>query len=140
MAFRGPGNVQGMKVSKFRDFNGLGGPIDRVLKRTNYKGWDISNGVANELMDLECREQGSIILRAGCRKISDTGIANSITNIFQVTLGGKRRFAYVAGGNLTIEDMPEWIMKRQPSFTLDPIDDKEAVSTIYPAASPEMPI
>lgn len=140
MTFRPPGNVNKRSVSKIRSFDGIGGPQFQILKRTNERGGDISNSVANEVWDLSCGEFGTLRNREGCRKIDDTGKTASLTSIFFFNLGGKRRYGIIYDGALDVIDVPEWLSLPQDPFVLDPEPEGVTLTTIYPGADPAMPL
>lgn len=102
--FRPPGSPAKRKPAKVRVFDGIGGPPLQVLKRTNYRGWDISNSICNDVRDLDLSERGTAKLRPGMQKMATTGQTASIVNVFQSAVGGRRSYGVISGGTLTMTE------------------------------------
>ena len=128
MASRRPGNAQVLKRSKFRRFDGIGGPETQMLKRRNERGNDISNTLANNIQDFELTERGSMRLRAGCRKITTSGYSDSIHKLIDIQIGYVPRFGVHHGTQLDVIDRPQWDL-----FPADPVfltpEDPQATSS-----------
>lgn len=105
MSYRRPHNPQVVSNSKIRSFDGIGGPRTQTLKRFNAKGWDISNGVANDVSDLHLAEIGSILLRPGMRRLGSEDY--SINWIGQMNIGGLLRYGIISNNGLTMVDLPQ---------------------------------
>jgi len=106
MSQKPPLNPNKARVSKIRTFDGIGGAVTQVLKRTNERGNDISNSIANEVQDFDLGEKGSLILRDGKRKIDETGKDYDITSIFDLNIGGLLQYGLVFNGNLDLIEIP----------------------------------
>jgi len=104
-----------------------------MIKRTNARGNDISNSVSNETYDLNMGQRGSMILRAGCRKINETGETSDIISMFAVNIGGLQRYAVKIGTSLSLIDISEY------PINLDPADPATTLTTNYPATFPGDP-
>ncbi|TRZ53421.1 MAG: hypothetical protein D4S01_01430, partial [Dehalococcoidia bacterium] len=99
-----PRNPQTVPSTKIRVFDGIGGPPTQILKRFNFKGWDLSNTVANDVRDLHLSEKGSALLRPGERRLSSEDY--TIGWIGQMTIGGLLRYGTICNNGLTMIDMP----------------------------------
>jgi hypothetical protein len=88
-------------------FDGIGGPKLQVLYRTNERGWDISNSFANEVMDFDGGQVGTLMRRPGSRKIATSGKTASVTTIFQVRIGALVGYGVISNGTLDIIDLPQ---------------------------------
>ena len=117
MANRPPGNAQVLSRSKFRRFDGIGGPVTQILKRTNERGNDISNTLSNNIEDMQLTERGSMKLRPGYRKITTTGYTDSIHTLLDIKIGYVPRFGVHHGTQLDIIDRPQW----GDGFSGDPV-------------------
>lgn len=107
MSFKPPVSSNKVKRSKFRAFDGIGGPLTQVLKRFDpRRGYDISNTVFNNLEDFNLGKYGEMSLRNGKRKISDTGESAGVDSIIMVNLGSRKRYAVKVGDSLVIHDIP----------------------------------
>lgn len=122
--------------AKMRSFYGLGGEPDSVFKIYDSKGNDISNGFLNEILDMDLGVTGSMKLRAGCRKISDTGFSGDVEDMFPINLGNRRRYGVVVGGSLSVIDIPD-IGDNGDPIELTPAGTPATVSNEYPIVSPE---
>lgn len=140
MAFRPPGNVVRLRVSKFRQFDGIGGPRYQILSRKNDRGWDISNSIVNELYDLNCGQPGTMRLRDGCRKIDYAGKGSTFDGVFAIGVGRRKRYGIKYGEVVDIVDIPEWFDQPQIPFTFAPVGTPVAASNVYPASDPGMPL
>lgn len=132
--FRAPGNPVKKSISKVHFFEGIGGPEGDVLRRTNSRGWDISNTVANIVQDLNLVQQGAMRLRDGTRKIDSTGLTAHVTALFPFRLGQRRAFAFVTNGALSVVDMPRWLDEPQEPFDFTPAPPAVTLVTEYPLA------
>lgn len=137
MSYRRPQNPAVISNAKFRQFEGIGGPKIQILQRFNERGWDISNNMANEVVDLDLLESGSMYLRNGSRKINYTGETGTITNLFYITVGGVRAYGVVVGGALKVISMPSVNVRKNP-LTLTPANSADAVATVYVSADPSI--
>lgn len=116
-----PRNPQTVPSTKIRVFDGIGGPPTQILKRFNFKGWDLSNTVANDVTDLHLSEKGSALLRPGMRRLGSEDY--TIGWIGQITIGGLLRYGTIYNNSLTMIDMPmqmgydliEWPEDEYPS-------------------------
>jgi len=100
-----PKNPQSIPSTKIRVFDGIGGPRTQILKRFDkFRGWDISNTVANNVSDLHLGEKGSLFLRPGMRRLGSEDY--TIGWIGQMTIGGLLRYGVIYGGGLTMIDLP----------------------------------
>ena len=99
-----PRNPQTVPSTKIRVFDGIGGPPTQILKRFNFKGWDLSNTVANDVRDLHLSEKGSALLRPGERRLSSEDY--TIGWIGQMTIGGLLRYGTIYNNGLTMIDLP----------------------------------
>ena len=126
-----------MKQAKFREFDGIGGPQRQLLRRFNDRGWDISNSVANETVDLSLFQHGSMILRNGMRKISTSGESSTISEIFPVSVGNVLAYGVVVAGALTVITLPTDNVRLNP-LELSPGNTPAAVATVYPATNPSI--
>ena len=107
MSHKPPLNPNKGRVSRVRSFDGIGGAVTKVLKRTNARGNDISNTIANEVQDFDLGERGSLRLRNGKRKIDETGVAYDINSIIDLNIGGLLQYGLVYNGALELIDIPE---------------------------------
>ena len=107
MAHKPPRNPAKMRISKVRSFDGIGGPKLQVLYRTNERGHNISNSIANEVYDLNGGQVGTLMCRPGARKISTSGKTASVTTIFQVRIGALVGYGVISNGTLEIIDLPQ---------------------------------
>ncbi|MHC4616253.1 MAG: hypothetical protein ACYTEQ_00730, partial [Planctomycetota bacterium] len=103
-----PKNPNQTRNTKARIFDGVGGPLTQILKRTDDRGRDISITIANEVFDLNLGEQGSMILRPGMTKKSTTGETETINGIFQYTIGGKLQYGIVSGTGVDLISLPQF--------------------------------
>jgi len=93
MSFKRSANPQTVPNAKVRQFDGIGGPQTQVLRRSNDKGWDISNTVANDVKDLHLSERGSAFLRPGMRRLGSEDY--TIGWIGQMNIGGLLRYGII---------------------------------------------
>ena len=98
-----PKNPQTVPNTKIRDFEGIGGPRTQILKRYNYKGWDLSNTVSNDVTDLHLSEKGSALLRPGMRRLGSEDY--TIGWIGQINIGGLLKYGIIYNNSLTMVDM-----------------------------------
>lgn len=106
-----------MEPAKVRWFDGLYGPKTQVFKRYNNLGWDVSNTVANDVVDLDLNEErGTAILRPGCTKLDYNGSTSSVNSIFQCTLGGNNVYGSVDGGTLNLVDILPYEYLPKPDY------------------------
>jgi len=134
--FRRPGQPIKLRPSKINDFKGIGGASDTVLKRTNERGWDVSNLFFNDIRDFDLPVAGTADVRWGNRKIDNTGKGATITAIFPVNLGGKRRYGIIYGGQLDVIDVPDYVGKMLDPLELTPPTVRATVTTEYPIHDP----
>ena len=99
-----PKNPQSIPSTKIRMFDGIGGPRTQILKKFNYKGWDLSNTVANEIYDLHPAEKGSMLLRPGERRLGSEDY--TIGWIGQMHIGGILRYGIIYNNGLSMIDIP----------------------------------
>ena len=104
MSFKRSANPQTVPNAKVRQFDGIGGPQTQVLRRSNDKGWDISNTVANDVKDLHLSERGSAFLRPGMRRLGSEDY--TIGWIGQMNIGGLLRYGIIYNNSLEMIDMP----------------------------------
>jgi len=140
MSRKAPSNPNKITPSKLRVSEGIGGPLLRVLKRTDDRGRDISNTVVNDLVDFNLHEVGSLIVRNGARKMKDTGETSSIETMFQLNLGRQSQYGYIFNGSLTLVDIPEWFSPGQVPFDFTPPEAVSDAATVYPASYPGDPL
>jgi hypothetical protein len=119
-----------------RVFDGVAGPDDKVLRRTNDKGWDLSNTIANQVEDFMLGRKGVMRRRIGSRKILDTGRTNTITAILPIRCGGALAYGVISGGALDVITMPRSLKSRTSVVDMSPVQDfgtyKGAVITVFP--------
>lgn len=120
MSFRPPGNPVKRQPARIRIFDGVSGPEDKVLRRTNDKGWELSATVANVVEDFHLGRKGTMRLRSGCRKINDTGKSTSIEAIFGISIVGVIAYAIIYNGTLEIIEMPQVLDERKSPIDLSP--------------------
>ena len=137
MAFRRPSNPAVMTVDKFRVFDGIGGPVRQVLIRLDDKGGDISNSVANQVVDLSLLQAGSMIKRSGYRKIEDTGESATITNLMAISVGKVEAYGVVVDGALKIITLPSANPSLNP-VEMVPANQADTASSVYPATDPSI--
>lgn len=137
MAYRKPLNPAKMSQSKFRQFDGIGGPEKQLLKRFNQSGHNISNTVANDTSDLNLLENGSMILRDGSRKINGTGESDTVTNLMEVTVGNVLAYGVVVAGALKVITLPTENVRLNP-FEMEPANQAPALATVYPSTDPSI--
>ena len=96
--------------AKVRWFDGIYGPKTQVFKRYNNLGWDISNSVANDVVDCDLNvEAGSARLRPGMTKLDYNGSTTGFNSIFQCTLGGRNVYGTIGSdGALDLTDTWRW--------------------------------
>jgi len=139
MAHSAPGNPVKRGPAKFRRFDGIGGPRVQILERQNQRGADISNTISNEVVDFTLTEAGTLKLRDGARKVSNSGFSGSVRAIFGINLGGVRRYGVIESGALQIATIPTMQGNLRSPLDFTPVASIPAVATVYPAATPEMP-
>jgi len=135
VSFKPPEGPQKVSVAKIRLFDGVWEQDEKVLRRTNYKGWDVSNTIANEVEDVTCGERGSLILRPGMRKIDDTGKTETIEAIFYA--GMTEHYGIIYGGILDMIEVPRKVYPRKDKITLTPASSFAAVASDSPEYAPE---
>ena len=107
MSFKSPMSPNQTKSYKFRVFDGIGGPQTQILKRFDpRRGYDISNTVFNDLIDLNLGKYGEMALRDGKRKILDEGQSDTVESLFMVNIAGRKRYAIKHGESLDVIDIP----------------------------------
>ena len=102
--FKRTQNPYAIPRSSVRQFEGIGGPQTQVLRRKNDRGWDISNTVANDVRDVHLGERGSMLLRAGMRRLDSANY--SIGWLGQIRIGGLLRYGMIYNNSLEIVDIP----------------------------------
>lgn len=120
MSQKPPLNPNKGRVDRIRSFDGIGGPEKQVLKRTNARGNDISNTIANVVQDMELGERGSMWLRAGMRKIDETGKNYDISSIFDLHIGGTLQYGLVYNGSIDLVTIPDTPVPPPPDPYLPP--------------------
>jgi len=134
--FRTPGNARKLPPSKVNSFSGIDGEANLVIKRTNAKGWDISNLFMNDIRDFDLTISGTAILREGSRKVDNTGKSATITSIFATNLGGKRGYGIIYGGHLDVTIVPDYVGLDGDPIILVPATARSTVATENPIADP----
>ena len=140
MAFKPPGNTVRLRVARFREFGGIGGPALQILQRRNDRGWDISNSVANEVYDLILSQPGTMQLREGCRKITNVGTAEDMNSLFFINIGRMKRYGVHHGGSVDVSEIPEWYEYAQEVLNFAPAQAVGAATNVYPSSDPGMPL
>lgn len=134
--FRPPGNPVKLRSSKVSDFAGIGGRRRVVIKKTNERGWDISNVFCNESWDLNLSTAGLARLRDGKRKIDNTGEAATIDALFLINVGGKLRYGFKHDGVIDVIDIPDYTLRMLDVVVLDPEPTRTAIANEYPILDP----
>jgi len=134
--FRPPGNPVKLRPSEVSDFAGIGGRRRVVIKKTNARGWDVSNIFCNEAYDLDLVTAGMTRLRDGKRKITNVGESETIDSLFLINVGGKLRYALKHGGSVDVVDIPDYTVKTLDVVVLDPEPTRTATATEYPILDP----
>lgn len=135
MTFRKPKNSAKVTPKKIRVFDGIGGPKTQILERVNNRSQDISDTIANEIFDLELTQRGSMRLRYGSRKTVDAGNSDDVVSLFSADLGGRRHVGEIINGNLNVVTLED-----DSVFPFSPAEEAVAVTNLYPAAEPWMPV
>ena len=120
MSFTPSGNPVVRRPARLRTFEGVNGPEDKVLRKTNEKGWDLSLNVANILEDFNLGRRGVMRLRHGCRKIDDTGKTSTISGVVSVAVSTPPAYAIIYGGTLDLVSLPAKVSARVDPIDLDP--------------------
>lgn len=128
MSHKPPGNAQVLTPSKFRRFDGIGGPLAQLLERTDDRGRSISNSLANNIEDFDLTERGTLRLRAGFRKITETGFTDSIHAMFAIQIGYIPRYGIHHGTQLDVVDRPQWDDYPGDPVVLTPLDPQGTAS------------
>lgn len=134
--FSPPTSPAKTKRSKVSQCLGIFGPRNQVIKQANARGFDISNFFCNDISDLYLGKKGVMELRAGFRKILNTGHTDTIHGIIFIRIGNSRKYGVKHGTTLDVIDLPEWTDKAQDSFVFDPVPDTAAITNEYPLADP----
>lgn len=131
-----PGNINKRRPSKVQFFDGMWGDRNEVLFRSNARGWDISNTVANEVYDFDLSKSGVAALREGKRKIVNTGKSGSIDGLFFVNIAGALLYGRISGGILDLITIPQLIARGNAPIDLTPTASITAVADIVPLSDP----
>ena len=135
--FRPPHSPQAVGSLKIRQFNGMDSDEDSVLRLTNFKGWDISMTIANNVVDFDLMEYGTLKKRGGSRKYNSTGYAATIEKLFYMQIMGIRAFGYIFNGTLSVDTIPRSLTRGDQPFDFVPAATRAAVANDYPAANQE---
>jgi len=135
--FKPPELPQKVSHSKVRQFDGISAGVDQVIRRTNERGWDISNSVANEVWDFRLGELGTMRLRPGSRKVNDTGRSASIDGIFFITMNALLAYGVIYNGSLDVITIPKEIGFNQPAFDFSPTPAETTITNAYPNSEQE---
>lgn len=134
-------NVNVVKSSPVRVFDGIGGDRVEVLRRANNQGYDISYTVSNEMEDFDLTRRGVARLRDGSRKINSDGESTPIDAISFLRIGGRLAYFTIFDGTMTVADIPLRLTERQvDGITLTPATTLTAVSSARLAADPSYPV
>ena len=135
MSYKTPGNPNKLHQSRFREFAGIGGPALQILKRTNSRGWDLSNTVQNDVRDADLQEDGTLYSRPGFRKFDSDGYSSTVRTIIHIGLSGWHSYGVIHNGILDAISIPF----SGPSFDFTPLAAATAVSTQRIAVFPGDP-
>lgn len=136
MTFSPPGNPVKRQPARIRQFDGVSGPDDKVLRRKNEKGWDLSGNVANEVYDFSLGRRGVMRLRLGSRKINDTGKNKTIEGILPIRIAGNLSYGIIYNEILEIISMPTSLKKGVPVIDMTPAEIPPVISNEMITAFP----
>lgn len=120
MTYSPPGNPVKQRASRVRNFDGVNGPEYKVLRRTNERGWDLSNHVANICEDFNLGRKGTMLSREGTRKVNDTGKSTTIEGILSMALVGNAAYALIYNSTMEVITMPRLTGPRLSPIELTP--------------------
>lgn len=125
--FKRTSNPQVLPSKRVRAFEGIGGNLTQVLQRINYKGWDTSDTVSNQAEDCSLDEQGSLLVRNGCRKVR--AYTHDINWLGVVRIGGLLRVGLIADGKLDL-------IPYDPFIDIPIEEDADLPEPTYPTTYP----
>ena len=137
MPYVPPFNPQVIGPGRLRQFSGVAGLPNTVLKKSDAGGRDFSDAFANDIQDLDCDINGMMHLRPGHVKLGD-GKTVDVSSIFEVRLSGTMQYGVIDESGLTLYDIP-WIVNPKIPLPPKPYVPPDQVPSDYPASFPKPP-